>query len=74
MARQSIVRPVRTAVQLAPAAVITEFADAFIYDMNDKQYAALAGVLLLVFSYSQNLYEELKNRRIPKDTTVILGE
>ena len=66
--KPSVANPIRTAVQLAPAAVITEFVDAFIHDMNDKQYAALAGMLLLVFSYGQNLVEEIKGRALLKES------
>lgn len=68
MARPSVANPTRTAVQLVPAAVITEFVDAFIYDMNEKQYAALMGLLLLVFSVLQNVFEEYKGRAFLKES------
>lgn len=55
-----VTNPTRTAAQLIPAAVVTEFVDAFCYDMDDKQYAALLGLLLLVFSVLHNGYDVLK--------------
>lgn len=57
---RSVAGPVRTAVQFVPAYVITEFIDAFFYDFNEKQYAALAGVLLVGFSWAQNFVESRK--------------
>lgn len=59
---KAVTNPTRTAAQLIPAAVITEFIDAWIHDMNDKQYAALLGLLLLVCSVVHNGYEEYKLR------------
>lgn len=55
---RSIAGPVRTAVQLVPSAVLTEFIDAFLIDLSERQYLALSGLLLLVFSWGQNLYEQ----------------
>jgi hypothetical protein len=66
MAKASIANPARTAVQLVPSVIITEFVDAFVYDLSDKQYGALAGLLLLGFSYAQNLVEEIKGRALFK--------
>lgn len=66
IAMKAIANPTRTAVQLVPAGVITEFIDAWVYNMSDKQYAAMLGLLLLVFSYGQSLYENLKGRAIIK--------
>ena len=56
----SIANPIRTATQLVPGVVITEFIDAFIHDLSEKQYAALIGILLLATSYAQNLWEQRK--------------
>lgn len=56
-----VTNPTRTAAQLIPAAVITEFVDAFIYDMHDKQYAAMLGLLLLACSIMHNGYETLRD-------------
>lgn len=54
---QVVARPVRTGVQLIPAAVITEFIDSFFYNLSDKQYAALLSLLLLLTSLIQTLIE-----------------
>lgn len=54
---QAVARPARTAVQMVPSAVVTEFIDAFVHNLSDKQYAALAALLLLVFGYVQVLVE-----------------
>ena len=54
---EAVARPARTVVQAVPSIVITEFVDAFITNLNDKQYAALAGLLLLVFGFLQVLVE-----------------
>lgn len=62
----SVANPVRTAVQVVPAAALTEFVDAFIFDMSEKQYMALAGVLLLVFSWGQNVIEEVRGKAFLK--------
>lgn len=59
--------PTRTAVQYVPAFVFTEAVDAFIVNLDEKQYAALAGLLLLVFSWSQNLYENVKGKGFLRD-------
>ncbi len=64
--RTSTANPIRTAIQLAPAAVITEFSDAFIHDFNDRQYAALLGLLTLVISFVQNKIEERKGKALLK--------
>lgn len=58
--------PVRTAAQLVPAAVITEFLDAFVYDFDEKQYAALVAILLLGTSFVQNLIEARRNKAFLK--------
>lgn len=57
---QSVARPVRTAAQMVPSLVVTEFIDAFVYNLNDKQYAALAAILLLVFGFIQAHIEDVK--------------
>lgn len=59
---EAIARPARTAIQAAPAAAITEFVDAFFYDMADKQYAALLVMLTLMFGWAQALYENNRGR------------
>lgn len=71
-------RPARTAIQGVPAFVITEGVDAFLYDMSDKQYAALAGLLLLLFSWGQALTENRLGRgflrQVPPRTEPVLDE
>ncbi len=57
---RSIAGPVRTAVQFVPSAVLTECIDAFLYDLSDRQYGALSGLLLILFSWGQNYLEERK--------------
>lgn len=54
---RAVAGPVRTAVQLVPSAIITEFVDAFFFNFDERQYTAFAGMLLLLFSWGQNLYE-----------------
>lgn len=67
MAKPRIAGPVRTAVQMAPAAVITEFIDVFFYDFDERQYAVVGALLTLVLSFTQNLVEELKGRAFLKE-------
>lgn len=57
---QVVSNPLRTGVQIGSAGLIVEFIDAFLYNMDDRQYAALIAVLGLVFSIIQNLYEQRK--------------
>ena len=59
---RAIAGPVRTATQLVPAFVITEFIDAFAYDFDEKQYAAMAALLLLGTSFVQNIIEQVRGR------------
>lgn len=59
---EAIARPARTAIQVVPSAAITEFWDAFVYDMNDRQYAALVVLLTLIFGYAQAAYENHKGK------------
>lgn len=59
---EAIARPVRTLVQAAPAGVITEFIDAFLWDMSDRQYAALVVLLTLVISFGQNAWENSRGK------------
>jgi hypothetical protein len=66
----SVARPVRTGGQVLSSGVVTEFIDAFIYDMNDRQYLALAAVLVVVLSWAQVLVEDRLNkglfRKVPQ--------
>lgn len=54
---ETVARPVRTTVQLVPAAVITEVIDAFFWDLDERQYAALLGLLTILFSFLQVVLE-----------------
>lgn len=64
-----VARPTRTVVQMVPAGVVTEFVDAFVYNLNEQQYAALFGLLVLVFNVLQVLVENYAGkgflRRVP---------
>lgn len=64
-----ISNPTRTALQLVPASVLTEFVDAFLYDFSEKQYAASIGVLLLATSFIQNAIEYKKGKALFKQRT-----
>lgn len=55
----AVARPVRTAVQAAPAWVVTEFVDSFFVDLTEKQYGALVAALMLLFSWLQVLGENV---------------
>lgn len=57
---EALARPVRTGGQMVPSGVITEVIDVFIYDLNEKQYAALFGLLVLLFGWLQVLIENWK--------------
>ena len=48
-----VARPVRTAVQMTPAALITEAVDVFIYDMDERGYTVVFGLLTLLIGYIQ---------------------
>lgn len=52
-ASTALSRPVRTAVQATPAFAVTEFVDAFLLDMSDRQYGALVVLLTLVLGWAQ---------------------
>lgn len=58
--QRSVSGPVRTAVQMVPSAILTEFIDAWLFDMTERQYVALSGLLLLVVSWAQNYFEQKK--------------
>lgn len=65
--KASVAGPARTAVQLAPAAVITELLDVFVTNFSDRQYAAVLAGLTLGISYVQNLVEEFKGSALFRD-------
>jgi len=63
---RAISGPVRTVTQLVPAFVFTEFIDAFLYNFDEKQYAAMAALLLLLTSFGQNLFEQIRGKTFLK--------
>ena len=71
-----VARPARTAAQAAPAWVITEFIDAFIWNMDDRQYGAAVALLTMILSYGLAAYENYSGkgflRRVPpKEVPVV---
>lgn len=66
---EALARPARTAGQGTAGWVGTEFIDAFIYNMNDRQYGILVVVLTIVFGWIQVVVENYLGkaflRRIP---------
>ncbi len=60
----SVARPVRTLGQLTASAVFTEFIDAFLYDMSEKQYAALLGLLTILFTWLQVIVENWRGKAL----------
>jgi len=57
-----IARPTRTAVQATPSFAVTEFIDAFLYDMSDRQYGALVVLLTLIVGLVQNAVENYSGK------------
>ena len=75
---ESVARPARTAIQAVPAGAITEFVDAFIYDMSDRQYGAAVVLLTLLFGWAQAAFENHRGealwlRRVPPTDTPVEG-
>lgn len=58
----AVARPVRTGIQMAPAAVVTELVDVFVYNMDERGYAAVFAGLTLLFSWLQTLAENRKGK------------
>lgn len=54
---EAVARPARTAIQMAPSAVVTELIDVFVFDMDERGYAAVFAGLTLLFSAIQNWRE-----------------
>lgn len=54
---ETIARPLRTAPQGGLAWAVTEGIDAFIVDMNDRQYGILIVLLTMLFSFLQTAVE-----------------
>lgn len=76
---EPIGRTVRTAGQLAPAAVITELVDVFFVNLDERGYAAVLAGLTLVFTYVQNAVENSKGkgwwfRQVPPTDVPVVDE
>lgn len=74
----SLARPIRTGMQATPALIITEGIDAFVWDMADRQYGVMVGLLTIAIGAAQNLYEDWKGkaflREMPAPPTPITDE
>lgn len=57
-----LARPLRTAPQGGGAWAVTEFIDAFIHNMDDRQYGILVVLLTIFFSYAQTAIENYKGK------------
>lgn len=66
-ASSAVTRPIRTALQATPALAVTEFVDAFLYDLSEPQYGALVGLLTVVIGWAQTLTENSIGRGILRD-------
>lgn len=66
----AVANPTRTAVQMTPAAVITELLDIFVIDLDERGYLAVFAGLTLVLSFIQNTVENRTGkgllRKIPQ--------
>ena len=73
-----VARPVRTAVQMTPAALITEAIDVFIVDMDERGYTVVFGLLTLVIGYIQVAVENYKGkaflRRVPAPDVPVVDD
>lgn len=74
----AIARPARTAMQATPAWIITEFVDAWFYDMNDRQFSVTVLALTMVFSSLHALIEDRVGkgilRRVPAPPAPVIDE
>lgn len=73
---EALARPIRTGMQATPAWVITEGIDALVWDMTDRQFGAVMGILTLVIGWVQVTVENAKGKAIlravpPKQAPVI---
>ncbi|QEM40896.1 MAG: amino acid ABC transporter permease [Phage AS32] len=53
----AVANPVRTVAQGSLAWVVAEGIDAFLYDLNERQYGVAIVAFAMVFSFVQNLVE-----------------
>jgi len=64
---ESITRPTRTAGQGAAAYAAVEFVDSWLYDMTDRQYAALVVALTIIIGWAQVAIEDWRGKAILRD-------
>ena len=76
--RDSVARPVRGGAQGGVGWALTEFTDAFLWDMNDRQYGILVVLLTMVVSWLQVLVENGLGkaflRKIPKQPAPVVDQ
>lgn len=75
---EALARPLRTSGHLLVANVVTEFIDAVVYNMNDRQYLAVAALLTIFFSFLQAAIENYTGKAVlrtipPADVPVVDG-
>lgn len=73
---EAIARPVRTAAQATPSWIFTEMIDAFLYDLSERQFAALVLFLTLLLGWGQNAWENRREaglflRDVPPKTVTV---
>ena len=59
---EGVARPARTAIQMTPAAIVTELVDIFVYNMDERGYLAVFAALTLLFGVIQNLAENASGK------------
>jgi hypothetical protein len=74
-----VARPIRTAAQATPSWILTEFVDAWLFDMSERQFAATVLLLTMLFAYGQAAVENAAGRGFlrkvpPKDVPVVEPE
>ena len=78
MVSWSIAGPTRTLLQAGPSYAIIEFLDAFLWDMNDRQYAAAVVLLTMLIGFVQAAIENSTGKALlrkvpPTDVPVVDG-
>lgn len=75
---EAVARPVRTAVQMAPAAVVTELLDIFVYDFDERGYMAVFAAITLLFGFIQTTFENSKGvgfmRNVPPTVAPVVDD
>lgn len=73
---EAVARPVRTAGQLVPAVVIVDVVDAFVTDLDERQYGVAVAALTLLISWVQtvveNHYGRALLRQVPPTTVPVV--